>query len=196
MAQKETWLRARGVEIESVEDRRIAALAKKERASAHPLDHVEGITRRVKYVKIPCDSTHQLEQLFAVLAHDAHGDVLPDVLAPRFAGGGSDGAIAVWRSDQNFCQNAEPFFFRPPPTPTSRVEQLSFASSTAICAVGSHLDCDGASFVLWDTLCPARAAAAMKAHQVIISRRTNPMTVCRLSRVLDCTARLFAHTIY
>jgi hypothetical protein len=36
----------------------------------------------------------------------------------------------------------------------------------------------------------------MKAHQVIISRRTNPMTVCRLSRVLDCTARLFAHTIY
>ena len=95
MAQKETWLRARGVEIESVEDRRIAALAKKERASAHPLDHVEGITRRVKYVKIPCDSTHQLEQLFAVLAHDAHGDVLPDVLAPRFAGGGSvDGHAA------------------------------------------------------------------------------------------------------
>ena len=123
-------------------------------------------------------------------------DVAWDPSGARFAGGGSDGAIAVWRSDQNFCQNAEPFFFRPPPTPTSRVEQLSFASSTAICAVGSHLDCDGASFVLWDTLCPARAAAAMKAHQVIISRRTNPMTVCRLSRVLDCTARLFAHTIY
>ena len=87
MAEKESWLRARGVEIESPEDRRKAAEAKAK--LAHPLDHVEGITRRVKYVKIPCDASRPFEQLEAILAHDAHGDILPDVLAPTFAGGGS-----------------------------------------------------------------------------------------------------------
>ena len=83
-AEKESWLRARGVEIESPEDRRKAADAKAK--LAHPLDHVEGVTRRVKYVKIPCDASLPFEQLEAILAHDAHGDILPDVLAPRFAG--------------------------------------------------------------------------------------------------------------
>ena len=86
-AEKESWLRARGVEIESPEDRRKAAESKAK--LAHPLDHVEGVTRRVKYVKIPCDASNPFEQLEAILAHDAHGDILPDVLAPRFAGGGS-----------------------------------------------------------------------------------------------------------
>ena len=92
-AEKESWLRARGVEIESPEDRRKAAELKAK--LAHPLDHVEGVTRRVKYVKIPCDATLPFEQLEAILAHDAHGDILPDVLAPRFAGGGTIDSTAA-----------------------------------------------------------------------------------------------------
>lgn len=95
MAEKESWLRARGVEIESLSDRKKAAEEKAARQALHPLDHVEGITRRVKYVRIPCDASKSFEQLEAILAHDAHGDVLPDVLAPKFAGGGAiDGHAA------------------------------------------------------------------------------------------------------
>ena len=87
MAEKEAWLRARGVEIESPAERRAAAAAAA--ANAHPLDHVEGVTRRVKYVRIPHDDSRPFEQLEAILAHDAYGDVLPDVLRPTFAGGGA-----------------------------------------------------------------------------------------------------------
>ena len=55
MAEKEAWLRARGVEIESPAERRAAAAAAA--ANAHPLDHVEGVTRRVKYVRISHDDS-------------------------------------------------------------------------------------------------------------------------------------------
>jgi HSP20 family molecular chaperone IbpA len=89
MEEKEAWLRARGVEIESPAERKAAAEAAAARQAAHPLEHVEGITRRVKYVLIPADESQPFEQLEAILAHDAHGDILPDVLAPKFAGGGS-----------------------------------------------------------------------------------------------------------
>ena len=54
-------------------------------ANAHPLDHVEGVTRRVKYVRIPHDDSRPFEQLEAILAHDAYGDVLPDVLRPTLS---------------------------------------------------------------------------------------------------------------
>ena len=89
MEEKEAWLRARGVEIESPAERKGAAEAAAARQAAHPLDHVEGITRRVKYVRIPADESQPFEQLEAILANDAHGDILPDVLAPTFSGGGS-----------------------------------------------------------------------------------------------------------
>ena len=90
----------------------------------------------------------------------------------RFAAGGSDGATAVWRSDQFLDASASPASFRAPPSPgKSRVEAIAFASAAAVAAVGSHLDSrDGrsaASLVLWDTLRPSRAppAAAAAAHE-------------------------------
>ena len=86
MAEKEAWLRARGVEIESPRSAARRGRGRRERA---PLDHVEGVTRRVKYVRIPHDDSRPFEQLEAILAHDAYGDVLPDVLRPTFAGGGA-----------------------------------------------------------------------------------------------------------
>ena len=39
-------------------------------------------------MRIPADESQPFEQLEAILANDAHGDILPDVLAP-FSGGGS-----------------------------------------------------------------------------------------------------------
>jgi hypothetical protein len=90
----------------------------------------------------------------------------------RFAAGGSDGATAVWRSDQFLDASASPASFRAPPRPgKSRVEAIAFASAMVVAAVGSHLDSrDGrsaASLVLWDTLRPSRAppAAAAAAHE-------------------------------
>ena len=90
----------------------------------------------------------------------------------RFAAGGSDGATAVWRSDQFLDASASPASFRAPPSPgKSRVEAIAFASAAVVAAVGSHLDSrDGrsaASLVLWDTLRPSRAppAAAAAAHE-------------------------------
>ena len=85
--EKEAWLRAHGVEIESAEDRRKKAEAAA--AATRPLEHVEGVTRRVKYVRIPADDSEPFEQLEIILAHDAAGDQLPDIRRPRFIGGGA-----------------------------------------------------------------------------------------------------------
>ena len=85
--EKEAWLRAHGVEIESAEDRRKKAEAAA--AVTRPLEHVEGVTRRVKYVRIPADDSEPFEQLEIILARDAAGDQLPDILRPRFIGGGA-----------------------------------------------------------------------------------------------------------
>ena len=85
--EKEAWLRAHGVEIESAEDRKKKAEAAA--AAAHPLDHVEGVTRRVKYVRIPADDSEPFEQLEVILAHDAAGDQLPSAVQHRFIGGGA-----------------------------------------------------------------------------------------------------------
>ena len=94
----------------------------------------------------------------------------------RFAAGGSDGAVAVWRSDQFLDPAVAPASFRPPPRPgKSRVEAIAFASAAVVAAVGSHLagarrddaSAAGASLVLWDTLRAPDAppAAAVAAHE-------------------------------
>lgn len=81
--EKEAWLRAHGVEIETPEDRRQKA------ANAAAALSTDGPTRRVKYVKIPADDSKPFEQLECILASDAAGDCLPDVVESQFAGGGS-----------------------------------------------------------------------------------------------------------
>jgi len=96
----------------------------------------------------------------------------------RFAAGGADGAVAVWRSDQFLDPSTAPASFRAPPHPgKSRVEAVSFASAAVVAAVGSHLaggtrsnagaGADAASLVLWDTLRSSAAppAAAVAAHE-------------------------------
>ena len=95
MEEKEAWLRAHGVEIETPEERRqkaeeAARLQKlQEQASDGDDDSGNGITRRFKYVRIPADETEPFEQLEAIVAVDAAGDILPDILQPRFKGGGN-----------------------------------------------------------------------------------------------------------
>lgn len=92
MAEKEAWLRAHGVEIETPAERRqkaedVANLQRLQQTGGE--GETSSITRRVKYVRIPADETQPFEQLEAIIAADAAGDLLPDILRPRFAGGGS-----------------------------------------------------------------------------------------------------------
>jgi hypothetical protein len=98
MAEKEAWLRAHGVEIESPEDRRQKAedaaklqhLQQNGGGSGEDAHSGSGITRRFTYVRIPADDTQPFEQLEAIVAADTAGDILPDILQPRFAGRVSD----------------------------------------------------------------------------------------------------------
>mmetsp|Transcript_20123 Transcript_20123/g.50151 ORF Transcript_20123/g.50151 Transcript_20123/m.50151 type:complete len:378 (-) Transcript_20123:37-1170(-) len=96
MAEKEAWLRAHGVEIETPEERRqkaadVLKLQKLQQSAASAVqedDSSNSITRRFKYVRIPADDLQPFEQLEAIIAADAAGDILPDIVQVRFAGGG------------------------------------------------------------------------------------------------------------
>ena len=105
MADKEAWLRAHGVEIETPEERRLKAAEDAERrrllrelqgssggsspgSDEHPDGSGSSITRRFKYVRIPADDRQPFEQLEAIVGADAAGDLLPDILQERFVGGG------------------------------------------------------------------------------------------------------------
>ena len=94
MEDKEAWLRAHGVEIETPEERRKKAedAARLQKLQAQASDGDSGdssITRRFKYVRVPADEGKPFEQLEAIVAADAAGDILPDILQPRFKGGGT-----------------------------------------------------------------------------------------------------------
>ena len=100
-----------------------------------------------------------------------------DSTGARFAAGGSDGTVAVWRSDDENVldtgRNAAPCSYRSSVHQNSRIEALSFASSTVVALVGSHLTGQSAggtnnggdsSLVLWDTLCPV-SSMTVAAHE-------------------------------
>ena len=74
------YLRERGVEVETAEDR---AAAKQAAAQAPPT--LAGGGKKFIYVKIPADTNEEIVEL---TANTAGGDVLPTLLAPAFADDG------------------------------------------------------------------------------------------------------------
>ena len=83
------WLRARGVEIETAEDRaRMRAEATRARGDDETVIEREPRTRTVTFVKIPCDDAEPFEEMSVTLGESQAGDALPERLRARFAGGG------------------------------------------------------------------------------------------------------------
>jgi HSP20 family molecular chaperone IbpA len=93
---KEAWLRARGVEIETPEDR-VRIAAEKAAALAARTEALErgAPMRAFKYVMIPCDDDAPFVECEARCGLDEAGDVLPLELKSRFAGGGEVDASKV-----------------------------------------------------------------------------------------------------
>ena len=81
---REEWLRARGVVIETREDRARATATREDRAR----DAREIPTRTLKFVKIPCDDDEAFEAREMVVGAEETGDALPEALRSSFAGGG------------------------------------------------------------------------------------------------------------
>ena len=81
---REEWLRARGVVIETREDRARATARREDRAR----DAREIPTRTLKFVKIPCDDDEAFEAREMVVGTEETGDALPEALRSSFAGGG------------------------------------------------------------------------------------------------------------
>jgi hypothetical protein len=83
LEQKTQWLRDRGVEIETVEDRKVAADMKKF-PEKFPVDPTSGYT----YVRIPALSTTAISTMTAPPIHlGTGGDKMPELLKYYFADG-------------------------------------------------------------------------------------------------------------
>jgi hypothetical protein len=83
LEQKTQWLRDRGVEIETVEDRKLAEEMKKN-PEKFPVDPASGYT----YIRIPALSTTALSESAAPATHGGlGGDKLPDLLKYFFTDG-------------------------------------------------------------------------------------------------------------
>jgi len=89
------WLRARGVEIETVEDRAAAAAAARAAASEREEMLRSKSTREVAYVKISHDDDEPFDEREMVMGNEEYGDALARALAPAFAGGGTVDASKV-----------------------------------------------------------------------------------------------------
>jgi hypothetical protein len=96
MAASLEWLRARGVEVETPEDRRLAkSNAARSAAERAALDPSSDDARSFTYVLIPSDPQLQMEQRTAVVHADARGDgdVLATLLKRDFTGGTVSGDL-------------------------------------------------------------------------------------------------------
>ena len=82
------WLRARGVEIETPEDRARARSEREKSLSNDAGVEREQATRTVTYVRIPCDDAEAFVEETLTIGETQAGDALPDALRRRFAGGG------------------------------------------------------------------------------------------------------------
>ena len=83
-AEREAWLRAHGVEIETAEDRlRMENEAKRlrEKEKSEP-------TRKLVCVKIPAEDSLPFEEVTLEVPMTKPGDVFPDLVKPYFIGGG------------------------------------------------------------------------------------------------------------
>ena len=83
-AEREAWLRAHGVEIETAEDRlRMENEAKRlrEKEKSEP-------TRKLVCVKIPAEDSLPFEEVILEVPMTKPGDVFPDLVKPYFIGGG------------------------------------------------------------------------------------------------------------
>ena len=110
-AEKEAWLRERGVEIESAADRasKAAARNQKKPATTTTIDGASSAsahTRAFTYVLIPADDAKPFEERVAIVDADAPpSDALVEILRPVFAGGG--GIVARAAREQAVRQFGE-----------------------------------------------------------------------------------------
>jgi len=106
MEERERWLRARGVEIETCEDRLREEMERKRAPlkvgneenrgrEGDDDDESQGVDngrddrcRWLVCVRIPCDANEAFEEVKLKVAIERHGDVFPDLGKPFFVGGG------------------------------------------------------------------------------------------------------------
>ena len=84
--EREAWLRARGVEIETREDR-LRLEKEREEREAREAKGGDG-KRRLTCVKIPSDDALPFEEVTLDVPLSKPGDVLPDAVKSYFIGGG------------------------------------------------------------------------------------------------------------
>lgn len=90
MSEKEDsidWLRSRGVEVETPEDRKEASARQEELKSLKPGD-VDTVT--IAFVKLPCDDSEQCSETQAVLKSTVNGDQMVQYLKSCFTDGQID----------------------------------------------------------------------------------------------------------